>query len=379
MRSPITVLAVLALAAPTLAQRIVRAKAKIREARATYREQQGTLLPSADGSALATRTRSTSSVAGSEPSVYNQYQGGFDASWELDLFGGNRRGLEAARYGAEAAEEDLRVFKEKENIVAADDADPFATLNLSRLNDEYLTTRFQRLERESRLATMKRNRAAQGQGTTTGSLDAEVQRKVRQSLEEDYVKAQVDLRNLSERYGPEHPDYDPETGTCPTTQPDDTLGPPGPGTGGLPTEPNTETPDSAADGVEPDEVNINVYGLNGRWIDNNNSRDTCVFHTGSEVGGNYLEEYVCDHGDGTGNISVTLINFRGTLAGNVITGTTTTCKFGFDSGNGFVDAPMMLTVSEDGKTLSGSWYSEVDDEDVPFSLSRQTVGNCFGQ
>ena len=105
------------------------------------------------------------------------------------------------------AEEDLRAFKEKENITVTDDADPFATLNLSRLNDEYLTTRFQRLERESRLATMKRARAAQGQGSATGSLDAEVQRKVREGLEADYVKAQVDLRNLSERYGPEHPDF----------------------------------------------------------------------------------------------------------------------------------------------------------------------------
>ncbi|MCG5474383.1 MAG: TolC family protein, partial [Sinorhizobium fredii] len=87
---------------------VALAKAKIREARATYREQQGTLFPSVDGSVSATRTRSTSSVAGSQPSVYSQYQGGFDASWELDLFGGNRRGLEAARYGAEAAEEELR-------------------------------------------------------------------------------------------------------------------------------------------------------------------------------------------------------------------------------------------------------------------------------
>jgi len=84
------------------------AKAKIREARATYRQQQGALLPAVEGSAWATRTRSGASVAGSEPSNYSQYQAGFDASWELDLFGGNRRALEVARHGAEAAEEDLR-------------------------------------------------------------------------------------------------------------------------------------------------------------------------------------------------------------------------------------------------------------------------------
>jgi hypothetical protein len=179
--------------------------------------------------------------------------------------------------------------------------------------------------------------------------------------------------------GPENPNFDPETGTCPSTQPADQLGPPGPGTGGLPTEPGTDTPDSADDNVDPDEVNVDVYGLGGRWIDNGNGLDTCVFHTGSEVGGNYLEEHLCDHGDGTGNTSVTLINFRGTLAGNVITGTTSVCRFGFDSGNGFVDAPMTLTVSADGKSLDGTWFHSDDNVDVPFSLSRQTVGNCFGQ
>jgi len=108
-----------------------------------------------------------------------------------------------------AAEEDLRVYKDKEKIVAPDDADPFSTLNLSRLNDEYLTTRFQRMERQTRLAAMKKSREARpsrGRASAAQSLDAEVQRKLRESLEADYVQAQVDLRNLSQRYGGEHPD-----------------------------------------------------------------------------------------------------------------------------------------------------------------------------
>jgi len=108
-----------------------------------------------------------------------------------------------------AAEEDLRVYKDKEKIVAPDDADPFSTFNLSRLNDEYLTTRFQRMEKSTRLATMKKNRttrSARGHSSAAESLDAEIQRKLRESLEADYVQAQVDLRNLSQRYGEEHPD-----------------------------------------------------------------------------------------------------------------------------------------------------------------------------
>jgi len=108
-----------------------------------------------------------------------------------------------------AAEEDLRAYKEKEKIVIPDDADPFSTLNLSRLNDEYLTTRFQRMEKQTRLATMKKNRgsrAARGGSSATESLDAEIQQKLRERLEAEYVQAQVDLKNLSERYGPGHPD-----------------------------------------------------------------------------------------------------------------------------------------------------------------------------
>ncbi|MFK3690819.1 efflux transporter outer membrane subunit [Agrobacterium tumefaciens] len=83
---------------------VATAKAKIREARASYRQQAGTLLPTADGSGSATRHRS---VTAGQPSVYNQYQAGFDASWEVDLFGGNRRGTEAAGYSVQAADEDL--------------------------------------------------------------------------------------------------------------------------------------------------------------------------------------------------------------------------------------------------------------------------------
>lgn len=83
---------------------VATAKAKIREARATFRQQTGALLPTADGSGSATRNRS---VADAEPSVYNQYKAGFDASWEVDLFGGRKRAAEAAGFAAEAANDDL--------------------------------------------------------------------------------------------------------------------------------------------------------------------------------------------------------------------------------------------------------------------------------
>ncbi|MBA8839040.1 efflux transporter outer membrane subunit [Ochrobactrum sp. RH2CCR150] len=86
---------------------VATAKARVREARATYRQSVGTLLPSLDGSASATRSRTGSSVDGAA-STSNQFQGGLDASWEIDLFGANRRSVEAAKYGMDASEEDLR-------------------------------------------------------------------------------------------------------------------------------------------------------------------------------------------------------------------------------------------------------------------------------
>ncbi|QKC89565.1 efflux transporter outer membrane subunit [Mesorhizobium sp. NZP2234] len=86
---------------------VATAKAKIREARASYRQSAGTLLPSVDGSGSVTRDKSSETTAGTN-SIYSEYQAGFDASWELDLFGANRRGVDAARYGVDAAQEELR-------------------------------------------------------------------------------------------------------------------------------------------------------------------------------------------------------------------------------------------------------------------------------
>ncbi|AEH87701.1 efflux transporter outer membrane subunit [Mesorhizobium opportunistum] len=86
---------------------VATAKAKIREARASYRQTAATLLPSVDGSGSVTRNKSADTTTGSN-ATYTEYQAGFDASWELDLFGANRRGLEAARYGVDASEQELR-------------------------------------------------------------------------------------------------------------------------------------------------------------------------------------------------------------------------------------------------------------------------------
>ncbi len=91
---------------------VASAKARVREARATYRQAGGTLLPSVTGNASATRAANGGNVSDSGQieisGPFNTVQAGFDASWEIDLFGANRRGIEAARAGSDAADEDLR-------------------------------------------------------------------------------------------------------------------------------------------------------------------------------------------------------------------------------------------------------------------------------
>jgi NodT family efflux transporter outer membrane factor (OMF) lipoprotein len=81
---------------------VATAKAKVREARASYKVSTGADLPSVNGSTTAKRSRN------GDQAPTNLVQGGLDASWEVDLFGANRRSKEAAKAGLDAAEEDLR-------------------------------------------------------------------------------------------------------------------------------------------------------------------------------------------------------------------------------------------------------------------------------
>ncbi|ADK83399.1 RND efflux system, outer membrane lipoprotein, NodT family [Desulfarculus baarsii DSM 2075] len=87
---------------------IKTARAKVRQARAARGLSQAALWPelSADG-AFESRRASENSRSGSG-GQYDLYSGGFDAGWEIDIFGGARRGVEAAQADLEAAQADLR-------------------------------------------------------------------------------------------------------------------------------------------------------------------------------------------------------------------------------------------------------------------------------
>jgi NodT family efflux transporter outer membrane factor (OMF) lipoprotein len=90
--------------------------ARLRQARAALRSAKADALPSASAMGLyahahlpglnlgQSNTDTTTSDSGNRSTDLNLYNLGFDASWEVDLFGRQRRGVEAARATAEVAE-----------------------------------------------------------------------------------------------------------------------------------------------------------------------------------------------------------------------------------------------------------------------------------
>jgi NodT family efflux transporter outer membrane factor (OMF) lipoprotein len=88
------------------------AQARVREARAQYGIAAADLWPTVDGSGSYSRERQSQHqpllgslpIPPGVPYQDNVYQAGFDASWEIDVFGGRRRETEAAKAGVEASE-----------------------------------------------------------------------------------------------------------------------------------------------------------------------------------------------------------------------------------------------------------------------------------
>lgn len=82
------------------------ALANVQRARALRGESRAAFLPQVGGSGAATRSKSSDAASSGNGQVGNNYDAGFDASWELDIFGGNRRAAEAAnaRLGSARAE-----------------------------------------------------------------------------------------------------------------------------------------------------------------------------------------------------------------------------------------------------------------------------------
>ncbi|MBW1857171.1 MAG: efflux transporter outer membrane subunit [Deltaproteobacteria bacterium] len=84
---------------------IKEARARIREARVRRGAARADLFPTLDATSSATWSRSSENTGPGETRDF--YAAGFDAGWELDLFGGAQRSVEAADADLDATQENL--------------------------------------------------------------------------------------------------------------------------------------------------------------------------------------------------------------------------------------------------------------------------------
>lgn len=83
------------------------AKARLQQSRAALHLEQANALPSGGASAIAARADLPSLTTSGKSTDFNLFTTGFDATWEVDIFGGHRRSIEAANASAAAAEASL--------------------------------------------------------------------------------------------------------------------------------------------------------------------------------------------------------------------------------------------------------------------------------
>lgn len=150
------------------------AQARLRQARAQLAGQQAKALPkvSADGAALRMRSPDLSGLSsnnsgnsgGTGRGPLTFYTAGFDASWEIDLFGGTRRSIEAASADADALDADLA---DTQVSLAAEVAQAYVDL---RDEQQRLTLARQSAQLQQRILALTQERRAHG---TAADVDVE--------------------------------------------------------------------------------------------------------------------------------------------------------------------------------------------------------------
>ena len=141
------------------------AQSRLRQARAALREQQRKELPTSSATAVSLKARTpdlgsltggNSNGGGAGHSTLSFYDVGFDATWELDIFGGTRRAIEAARAQAQASQADL---DDLHVSLAAEVAQAYIEL---RDQQQRLALSRRSAEVESRILDFTRQRRARG-------------------------------------------------------------------------------------------------------------------------------------------------------------------------------------------------------------------------
>lgn len=158
-----------------------QARARILQARADVTKSRAAFLPTVDGTGSVTRSQggtstittgstgasTTESLATAAGTIF---QAGFDASWEIDVFGGTRRSVEAARAKLEASVEDLRATL---LTLLGDVAKNYADL---RANQAQLEITRRNVEAQQRTVEVTRERFRLGLITYLDVAQAEAQK-----------------------------------------------------------------------------------------------------------------------------------------------------------------------------------------------------------
>ena len=87
------------------------ALARLRQARAERVQTASAFGPTISGGGAGEARRTSEALTGQVGGESRTWLAGFDASWELDIFGGTRRAVEAADAGIEAVAEDHRALQ----------------------------------------------------------------------------------------------------------------------------------------------------------------------------------------------------------------------------------------------------------------------------
>jgi NodT family efflux transporter outer membrane factor (OMF) lipoprotein len=161
-------------------QTVLAAEARVREARAATQAARAALFPfvSANGSAVrSSRSTGTSSNSNSSFSsgVTNSYNIALDASWELDLWGGIRRSVEASSTSAQASAADLAAAKLSAQALLAQD------YLLLRVEDAQIALLRETVANYERSLQLTRNQYAAGIVARGDVAQAETQLKATQA------------------------------------------------------------------------------------------------------------------------------------------------------------------------------------------------------
>ena len=140
------------------------AEARLRQARAGLRSERANQLPKGGSTLMYAHARLPPMDESGDsslklPSHLSLYSLGFDASWEIDLFGGQRRAVEAAAASAEAAEANLA---DAQVSLAAEVVQTYVNL---RSCQQRLALSDEAIARQQRMLELTRQRRQAGTAT----------------------------------------------------------------------------------------------------------------------------------------------------------------------------------------------------------------------